>query len=279
MAQTTEPTTELQSTALVVAGSAMAVDDDLAGREARKLLKHAAAGGGLFPRDLTEVQAVQLARLSIAYGLDPYAEELIIYQSKPYLTLKGALRLANQHRAFEGLECTPATDAERKAFRCRDEEHLWKATVWRSDRRVPVVNYGRAHPGDGNPVSQKWAQEMAQKRAKHRALRDAFSMPLPGREADEESPQHWEHRGPVIEGEATELPEIRSDQIKAIHTIAGLLRWSDAEYRDVLAHTYRVSSSKDLTEGQAASFLEMLESLNGADEGRRFIEGVRARIA
>ena len=265
------------------------VDDAAATKRTGQLLKHR---GGLFPQDLTEAQAATLARLSLLYGLDPLFEELTVLQGKVYLTLKGAMRFANDHPKFRGIECAPATPAERTAFRARDDEELWVARVHRSDRDVPTVAYGRASATDDQPVARRWTQEMASKRARHRALRDAFSLPVPGLE-EAGDPVADAPRGAVLEGvsrpvdkdalreivarEVRELREpgreaptlgeigpepIRNDQISAIHAIGHAIGWitrdDDTPYRDALMATFGVVTSKDLSAQQAAAFIEVL---------------------
>lgn len=287
-------------TRAVVSRTSLDVSDLDANTKAQQLMKHATgAAGGLFPQSMTLPQAVQIARLSIGYNLDPFAEELILYQGKPYLTIKGAMRLANVNPAYEGVECQPATDAERQAFRCREDEHLWVARVYRRDRRVPIVGYGRAGgASDKNPVSNTYAQEMAQKRAKHRALRDAFSLPLDSYEDVSDAPRL---SGEIIEGEVVELADVQpmrpsvddapaddsggeaieagvtsnwgpaiipgADEAPArashgqIQNIKILMRGAqmkNEEYRQLLSDCFGVTSSKDLTQGQAAAFAEVV---------------------
>ena len=276
-------------TRAVVSRTSLDVSDIDANSKAQQLMKHATgAAGGLFPQSMTLPQAVQIARLSIGYNLDPFAEELILYQGKPYLTIKGAMRLANVHPAYEGVECQPATDSERKAFRCREDEHLWVARVYRRDRRVPIVGYGRAGgAGDKNPVSNTYAQEMAQKRAKHRALRDAFSLPL---DSYEDVSDDMPRNGPIIEGEVVDLdgaeemplaepliavvidgvareiidapdaapPQATAGQISNIKILQRGAQMDDAEYRELLQDCFGVSTSKELTQGQAAAFAEVV---------------------
>lgn len=253
----------------------MTVDEQEVRKNAVILMNH--KGTGVFPSNMTAAEAGQIARLALAYGLDPFVGELILYQNRPYVTIDGRIRVANSHPAFRGIECRPATDEERKDFRCRDNEHLWKATVWRSDRDIPTAVFGRASDDDGNPVSKKWAQEMAQKRAKHRALRDAFSIPIPGREeAGDHDSYESRPRISVIDAEATEVIDATimatPEQVTAIHALVGALKWSDEEYRAVLQQTYHVGSSKDLAEGQAASVLEMLHILEEQGNAAAFLE-------
>jgi len=233
-----------------------------------------------------------MARLSLAYGLDPFAGELIIYQGRPYCTIDGRIRKAQEHSAYDGIECSPATDAERKSHRVADDEHFYIARVWRKDRRFPFVGYGRAAgKADSNPVSKTWGQEMAQKRAKSRALRDAFAMPLPDFEDNQSDrpPADYEPRymtaGDVIEGESRVIDpdevdgvipvsddnSVTGSQITQIHTLVSILKWEDAEYRGLLREAFDVESSTEMTEGQAAALTECLSSVlaNAQEEGRK----------
>ena len=244
--------------------SAMEVDATAAMKLAEVFSANA---GGVFPKEMSAQQALVMARMSLGYGLDPFGGELILYQGNPYLTIKGALRKAGDHPMFDGIECRPATKAEREAFKCGESDHLWVAAVWRKDWKFPVVGYGRSGPGDSNPVSKTWPQEMAQKRAKHRALRDAFSLPLPGEEeaSYERVTVERVEGGPVIEGEiADEVRLARPDQVTAIHTIVSALGVDEEDYRDELAR-YGVESSKELTEGKASAFIEMLSMRQRVD--------------
>lgn len=278
--------TENHSLVVYNARTAMEVDDAAANAQAAKLMKH--AGTGMFPKDLSPAQSVELARMAMAYGLDPFAGEIMVYQGRLYVGIDGRMRKANEHPMFEGIECVPATDAERKAFRCDDAEHLWVARVWRRDRRVPAVGYGRAGARDKNPVSQTHAQEMAQKRAKHRALRDAFALPIPGvEESDGEawtSARELDYRtGEIIDAESVEpadavLTTIRPDQITAIHVQVGSIKWPDAQYREVLQGCFGVTTSKDLTEGQASALLEMLEAVGDRERSDAAVAGIKERL-
>lgn len=276
--------------AVIPARSAMTVDEREVTAQGTLLLKH--KGIGVFPQDMSAGQAGQIARLALAYGLDPFTGEIILYQGRPYVTIDGRVRIANDHPAFRGMTCDPATPDERKAFRARDDEHLWVARVYRDDRSFPTVGYGRcSETSDKNPVGRTWAQEQAQKRAKHRALRDAFSIPLPGAEETrhegganlsnwrdvvvdvDTQPYAGPYAQPYVDLEPSAPPQpppivpIRPEQSRAIHTLVGKLGWDDGSYRTMLRETSGVESSKELTEGQASSVLEMLHSLAEDPEG------------
>ena len=206
----------------------------------------AAHAPGLWPGQLTPQQAGLLARIAVAYGLDPLMGELIPLGGKPYVTLMGRLRIAHKHSQFAGVTCRPATDVERKAFRCRDEEHLWYAEVHRHDWKVPATGWGRCAQADKNPVAQLWAQEMAQKRATARALRDGFAIPLPGAE---DHPDYEEL-----------LPKPQR-KYAAIHIAAKEIGMTDDQYREWLERTFGVRSSTELAEGQRAAAAESLRAL------------------
>jgi hypothetical protein len=224
------------------------VDDAQATKRTQQLLKYR---GAQFPSDMSEAEAASLARLSLLYGLDPLFEELSLYQHKVYLTYKGTIRLANDHKAFRGMTSEPATPDERTAFRCRDDEELWMARVYRSDRDVPSVGYGRASASDDQPIARRWAQEMAQKRAKHRALRDAFVLPVPGLE---EAPGALTVEAEIVERVAP--PRISLGLTKAIHAVVRLLGITDTEYRGRLREMFGVRSSQELNAAQAQAALD-----------------------
>jgi hypothetical protein len=187
-----------------------------------------------WPKELNQQQALDIARVAIAYGLDPFLEELIPYQGKPYITIQGRIRIADQHPAFDGYDLEPASGAEVAALRAHEQESVWRCTVYRKDRKRPTVGYGRAGgPGEQNPVARRWLPEIAQKRALHRALRAAFPIPIPGLE---------EHLSP--------------EQLRAIHAYDRDLGISDDERHEALADTYGVETSADLTSAQASTYIE-----------------------
>lgn len=228
---------------------------------------------GLFPTNMTPLQAGELARLALMYGLDPMAGELTVYEGKPLVTFDGRMRKANEHPEFDGIDpdpkaTGPASEEERVAWRVREGEFLWKATVWRKDRRFPSVGFGRAGGGYERNYLVKNAErgpELARKRAIVNALRMAFAMPLPS--AEEEG--RYVVAARVIDHRTGEIqepgaPSIRPTdaQIAIIHSLAAKLglitKDGDEAYRERLYETCGVSSSMDLSEGDAAAFISML---------------------
>lgn len=236
---------------------------------------------GLFPGNMTPLQAATLARLALMYGLDPLAGELTVYEGKPFVTIDGRLRKANEHPQFDGIEDPrEATPEERQAWRCKEDEFMFVATAWRKDRRLPFVGKGRA----GGKYERNYlvsnndrGPELARKRAIVNALRMAFSMPLPSLE---EEAQHTV-RAQVIDHQTGEIlePSTRATekQIVAIHAAKARLKWSDEEYRTALQETCGVASSTELTEGDAAAFLALLSSEAGATHAVTAEERVDAR--
>lgn len=188
-----------------------------------------------FPKDLTKEQAMEVARVALAYGLDPFLGELIPYQGRPYLTFDGRVRIADRHPAYDGYDLVPVTGEELDALRPQQGESIWKCVVYRKDRSRPTIAYGRAGgPHEKNPLAKQDPVTMAQKRAIHRALRAAFPVPIPGVEV-----------------------EITDGQVRAIHAIDEELGISREERRQVLSETFGVESSRDLTAGQASSYIDM----------------------
>lgn len=291
----------------------MAVSDEEVKAYSDRVMAYAAKSGdgALFAKDLTPVQAAQLARVALAYKLDPFMGELTVYKSKPYVTIDGRTRMALNHPAYDGMRVEPATEEQRKAFRCTDGEHLWYAEVWRKDKGHTFTAYGRSNfPGDTNFAVKTYPQEIARKRALYRALRDAFSMPLPNELSDGEWEQaEWQapsveipmeqlgasfseirsetvdpSTGEIIDVEARVVGEAapigpRPDQIIAIHAMVRGIGWSEADYRGFLIDAHGVQSSKDLTEGQASGIIETLGALEGREQSRQRIEEIKDRLA
>lgn len=199
-----------------------------------------------WPKDVNKEQAIELARLALAYGLDPFLGELIPYQGRPYLTFDGRIRLADEHPAYDGYEHGPVLGDERAAFMPQSGEVIWKCVVYRRDRSRPTVAYGRAGgTNERNSVAQKDPATMAQKRAIHRALRAAFPVRMPG----------------VVDDDP-----VTPAQLKAIHATDNEQGITVTERHEVLEATFGVSSSKELTAAQAGSYLDERAAQRPANE-------------
>lgn len=136
-----------------------------------------------FPEQLTKEQKQVLARVALDYGLDPLMGELMIYQGKPFVSIDGRLRKANESGDFDGIESRPATQEERKARGTPEGNKLWKSEVFKKGCGHSFVGWGeiKAKEMNGNEhlPNTAWPDRMAEKRSQVMALRLAFYLPLP----------------------------------------------------------------------------------------------------
>ena len=254
-----------QSRALVPMNAA-AISHDAVKATAETYLANKVKGereSGIFAADLTPIQATQLARISLAYGLDPFMGELTIFQGRPWVTIDGRIRQAQNSPYFDGYEAPrESTEQERAAYRCKPEEDMWVAVVYRKDRRLPFTAFGRA----GGKYEKNYivkqedrGPELAQKRALSRALRMAFSLPLPGEGSERDSVMVAPRGGIADPGISdAEIDPIAPGQSIAIHAIAKQLGLSDETYREWLEKATGKRSSAELSSVEAQQVIEML---------------------
>jgi len=225
----------------------------------------ALADAPVWPRDCNENQRVMVARLAIAYGLDPMMGELTVFQGKPWITIDGRIRLASESGKYQGIvEDRPATDAEYTALRCNpDEVYLWYVSVKHADWIKPVGRFGRVKlKGDRNAMAGVDkaipVDVMARKRALWSALREAWPLKLPGIYEDE----HISTREPMAEADTAQM-ESSKGQIAAIHALVTALEWTEERYRGLLQERFgaQVTSSTLLTSFQAQDLLDELTEL------------------
>lgn len=170
-----------------------------------------------FPQDLTPADRRLLAQVAISYGFDPLMGEVSIYQGRPYVSIDGRYRKAQESGKLDGVECRPATRKEREDWEIPEGDYFFHAEVRVKDAAFPFVGWGRVYAaetmnGKGFKPVEKNPQRMAEKRAEAQALRKAFHIPLPSVE-DIGSPEENHHvkvdvlTGELIQGQLATTPD------------------------------------------------------------------------
>lgn len=137
-----------------------------------------------FPQELTPVDKRMLAQVAITYGFDPLMGEVSIYQGRPYVSIDGRYRMAQETGDLDGVQSRPATKAEREEWSIPEGDYFFRAEVYVKGSSRPFVGWGRVYKsetigGKGYKPVEKNPQRMAEKRAEAQALRKAFHIPLP----------------------------------------------------------------------------------------------------
>ncbi|MDP2718904.1 MAG: hypothetical protein Q8P44_03615, partial [Dehalococcoidia bacterium] len=140
-----------------------------------------------FPQELTKSDKVLLSQVAITYGFDPLMGEVSIYQGRPYVSIDGRYRKAQDTGLLDGVDTRPATGAEREQWEIPDGDYFFRSEVYVKGASRPFVGWGRVFKAEtivpaGKtaylPV-QKNPQRQCEKRAEAQALRKAFHIPLP----------------------------------------------------------------------------------------------------
>lgn len=137
-----------------------------------------------FPQDLTKPDKTLLAQVAITYGFDPLMGEVSIYQRRPYVSIDGRYRKAQETGQLDGVETRPATKQEKEDWQIPEGDYFYRSEVYLKGSTRPFVAWGRVHKaetvgGKGFKPVEKNPQRMAEKRAEAQALRKAFHIPLP----------------------------------------------------------------------------------------------------
>jgi hypothetical protein len=140
-----------------------------------------------FPQDLTPADKTLLAEVARTYGLDPLMNEVSIYQGRPYVSIDGRYRMAQDTNQLDGVETRPATKQERADWQIPEHDYFFRSEVFKKGSSRPFVGWGRVlisetEGGKGFKPIEKNPQRMAEKRAEAQALRKAFHIPLPSLE-------------------------------------------------------------------------------------------------
>lgn len=146
---------------------------------------------------LTRDQVTMLLEIAHALKLDPYLQHIVIYFGRPYITEAGMLYHAHHSEELDGIVSRPLTLGEKKDAMFPDDEHVWKAWVYRRGYKHPFVSLGRAREDEKRPIAKGsfveplHPQRTAEKRAEMQALKKAFPIGLPilGEEPENEEEQ------------------------------------------------------------------------------------------
>ena len=147
-----------------------------------------------WPKDLTAAQREILADTALEMGLDPREGELMIYQGNLYVGINGRLRKAQDTGNFDGMHHRPGTKEEKAARQLEQGDYLSFVEVWVKGSTHSFEGWGTVHQweidkaieqckANGNDSSSlpivKNPQDVADKRGKAVALKEAFHLPLP----------------------------------------------------------------------------------------------------
>ena len=189
-----------------------------------------------FPQDLTLQDKKLLAQVARTYGLDPLMNEVTIYQGRPFVSIDGRYRLAQETGKLDGAETRPANKGEREVWEIPDGDYFFRSEIYVKGASRPFVGWGRVRQIETKPGSSRQGdttsvfkpvqsnpQRMAEKRAEAQALRKAFHIPLPsiediGTSEDDEIKVTTlgsvnTHTGEVIEGEVKDQsPKAKKDR-------------------------------------------------------------------
>lgn len=154
---------------------------------------------GLLTRNMSMATIAPLAEVAVQYQLDPLMGELMIYQSRLYITLQGRLRKAQETEKLDGIDTRPGTKDEKVDRGLDPSDFLFRAEVWLKGATHPFIGWGtvkqaeinrrkaEAERNNSNPHFLPIVNDpagMAEKRAQAKALKLAFHIPLPSAEDD-----------------------------------------------------------------------------------------------
>jgi hypothetical protein len=173
--------------------------------------------------------------VAINYGFDPLMGEVSIYQGRPFVSIDGRYRAAQETGKLDGVESRPANKQERTDWEIPDGDYFFRSDVYVKGCLHAFIGWGRVRKTETEPRKDKPGdyykpvvtnpQRMAEKRAEAQALRKAFHIPLPSFE-DIGTPD-----ADVIDSTGTILPDdlpfnpVRDvTQLKTIHDLYNALK-------------------------------------------------------
>ncbi len=166
-----------------------------------------------FPQQLTLMEKKMLAQVAITYGFDPLMGEVTIYQGRPFVSIDGRYRKAQETGQLDGVETRPATKQERTDWQIPDGDYFFRSEIYVKGAGHPFTAWGRVRAietkgSEKLPVVNN-PQRMAEKRAEAQALRKAFHIPLPSVEEIGAPDFDIESTGRIVDqttGEIVESP-------------------------------------------------------------------------
>lgn len=132
---------------------------------------------------LSKAEKAVLWHATKAYDLDPALREVLVLGGNMYVTVAAMVRIATRAGDYAGCRFEELEPKE-------EGEVRYKCIVTKLVQGKPYdfEGIGRASPRTVNKVTGAYLDEMAQTRAKGRALRTAYSISLPAFE------EVWEHQ-------------------------------------------------------------------------------------
>jgi hypothetical protein len=154
---------------------------------------------GLLTRNMSMATITPLAEVAVQYQLDPLMGELMIYQSRLYITLQGRLRKAQETEKLDGIDTRPGTKDEKTDRGLDPTDYLFRSEVWVKGAAHPFIGWGtvkQTEIGRKKADAERHEKDpyylpivsdpagMAEKRAIAKGLKLAFHIPLPSAEDD-----------------------------------------------------------------------------------------------
>ena len=239
-----------------------------------------------FPVQLTPQDKKILALVAISYGLDPLMGEVSIYQGRPYVSIDGRRRKAQETDKFDGISTRPATKTEREAWGIVEGDYFFHADVFKAGCSHPFEGWGkvtgeqirRAEEGATRHQKDPWflplvqdPQGMAEKRAEAKALRKAFHIPLPSLEemgtseetititdvtVDKGTGEVKEEPAPPEPTQPPKGPPLDPEAHKArLHNLLDFPEDPEAEKKRLYIEMWRLSEVKGRTQRQLDDWL------------------------
>jgi len=186
---------------------------------------------GLWPQKMTPQQTAILVQVALAYGLDPFMQEIMPFQGRPYITINGRRRkdedaghhpsIKNRRLTADEKEWYEEAGALEQGDLCgmtilhdsvtgQEIEAFWKVT--KAEREATRVYRDGPRKGQtylASPVVAANPIELGQKRGERRAREMAYG-PI-ARPAGMDTQIRVLEEGDVVEGQTREIPDANGD--------------------------------------------------------------------